>query len=428
MEKLNIFSKSTKLQKSLFYQYLILYVITAFLPVALASVSLFFSYKALKQEIISSNQSATALVKDTFDTKLTELDSVLQQIAQEGALTQYHLQEDPSEAVKCLERFVSLQDCLDNIVITSRNGNCLYTASGVIRDYDVKYHSFVNDYVQSGSSPEEWINVLRQADHKIYVSVNNKINKPQYLYLFSPVYTNFLYDGSATNRSVALIINQNFIHDLFRSSQTTKEENILLLDSDFNLLSYFSQSLPQTDILSICEKLKEYNYDSENMYFESGDGNIFFISHSIESGLYYVRFLPTDIAYQSLQVIKTYTILILILVSIIGILLIILGMKRNFLPIHDLAKSILDQTSETSRYANELELFKQTYKDNVALSQTISHSKQSIINHFLAVLVQGNFNTEEAFQNACKNIGIDFNLSYYCVCCILIESDIVIKI
>lgn len=422
MAKHTTFSKSNKIKKSLFRQYLTLYIITAFLPAALASISLNFSYRALEREIVTSNQIATTLIKEILDTKFNELDSVLQQISQEVYLTQYHLKEDPADAVSCLRRLTSLQDCIDNVIITTRNGNCVYTATGVIRDQDLGYHSFINDYIQSGMTPEKWIADLRQTTLPVYVYANT-IKNPQYLYYFSPVYSNFAYDGSTLSRTVALLIKQEFIRDLFRSSQSTNEESILLLDSNFNLLSFFSQNSQFEEINAICEKLKEYELNEDTTYFESEDGIIYFLSYSTDSELYYIRFLPKSVAYQPLQEIQTYTTIILFIVVIIGLLLIFWGMMKNFLPIHNLATSILEKETENSRFVNELDLFRQAHEDNIILSDTLNQSKQSLINHFLAMLIQGNFSTEEAFQNACNNIKIKFNLPFYCVCCVLFESN-----
>ena len=300
MAKHTTFSKSNKIKKSLFHQYLTLYIITAFLPAALASVSLGFSYRALEQEIVTSNQTVTTLIKETLDTKFNELDSVLQQISQEASLTQYLLKEDPTGAVSCLRRLCSLQDCIDNIIITTRNGNCVYTSTGVIRDTDLSYHSFINDYVQSGLTPEKWLDDLRQTTAPVYAYANT-IKNPQYLYYFSPIYSNFSYDGSSISRTVALLINQDFIRDLFRSSQSTNEESILLLDSNFNLLSFFSQNIHFDEINEICQELKDYNPNKGTTFFESEDGIIYFLSYSTDSELYYIRFLPKHRVFETLN-------------------------------------------------------------------------------------------------------------------------------
>ena len=413
---------------SLLGQYLLVFFVTAFVPATVACFSLFFSFRTLKEEIINSNQAATRLIQQSLDIKINELSNMMLYISENPTLTRYALQNSPIRAIDTLSQLVSLQECLNDIIIAAEGDPTVYSSHGKIKETALIYHSFITDLIENNYSLQEWAEQLNTVTEPFYWPTNALDNTPKYLYLFSPVSTNFQYNSGNSTRTAALLVYQEFIHDLFRSSQTTMEENVLLLNSNFEVLSFLAPQATTEDIRNICVSLQHSPQSVQKGYLESKDDNLVFVSHSPETNLYYVRFLSKAIAYQSIYHTLTLTMIILIFALIIGILLIFWGTKRSYFPIRTLADWILDKQPEKSDVKNELVLFRQAYEDtfekNAALSETMNLSMQGLINHLLTSLIQGNFSTHEAFLNACNNLGIYLNKSYFCVCSILFEQSI----
>ena len=64
--------KRHALKSSLFRKYLLLYFLAVFLPAAIVSVVAGLSYRALKEEVIQSNQMSVRLIQKSLDVKLME--------------------------------------------------------------------------------------------------------------------------------------------------------------------------------------------------------------------------------------------------------------------------------------------------------------------------------------------------------------------
>lgn len=413
---------------SLFNKYLLLYFITAFIPAITACGSLFFSYRTLKEEVIRSNQTSVQLIQQALDTKIRELDNTLQSIAENSALTRYSLMNSSLNAIDSLKEIISLQDFLGDIIITVRNEDDFHSSIGKFDREDIVHQRFMKNLTQNGYSTNEWIDIMHSVTTTTYWPVNAFDHTPDYLYLFSPVYPSFEYSDQNTSRTVALLIKQEFILDLFRSSQTTIEESILLLNSDFELLSHLSPQASKEDILEICEYLQAHPEAVQEGYIKLNNDNLLFLSKSDETDLYYVRFLPEQTAFRTIYSIRTYTLLILALVVIVGILLILFGMRYSYAPIRALADWVHSNQPANTEIGNELTFLKQSFDDafaqNASLSQTIDNSKHGLIDHLLTALICGNFSTEENFQNACRNLSIRLDQKFFSVCSMLIEENI----
>lgn len=411
----------------LFGQYLLLYFMAAFIPAVIACGSLFFSYQALKEEVVHSNQASVKLIQQALDTKILELENTLLVIEQDPTLTRYALKDAPLTAIASLKKTTSLQDFLSNIIVNVRGKNDFYSASGSYSFSDLQYQSFMKDLSRNEYSDEEWLDMLNSVTVPTYWPVNAFDNVPEYLYLFAPMNSAFQYTNQYSSRTVVLLIKQQFIQDLFRSSQTSMEENILLLNSEMDLLSYLAPRETETALLEICAYLKNHPEAAEKGFLKLENDNLLFISQSQDTGLYYVRFLPEKVAYEPIYNIRTYTIAILLLVVIIGILLITFGMRRSYTPIRTLADWVRSKKPDDTEIGNELTFFKQVFDDafekNASLSQTIDKSRHGLTDHLLTALIRGNFSTEETFRNACKNLDIRLDKKYYSVCSLLIEES-----
>lgn len=421
---------------SLFTQYLSLYIITALIPVLTICPLLFLSYHALKTETLYTNTAAVHTIQKSLDTKFEELDKMLICIGTNSSLTSYSLKNKPIEAISTLQKIVSQQDFVNDILIMENNNDYIYSSTGryfkdnIVQDY-------MTDLLKKGYSYEEWISQFQKSTAS-YWPINNFENLPDYLYLFSPVYAlhesliSYTETSYPTSRTVALLINRDIIQNLFCSSQTNMDENILLLDHDMNLLCMLVQNSSLESAKTICNYLKTNPdfFENNNGYIKLNE-NLFFITRSDDTGLCYVRFLPCKIAYQTIDRIRTYTLIILSIAILVGIILISFSMKRSYTPIHSLADwaqnhmpaNITKRTEETQ---NELSLFQSilshSFEENLSLTQTLNDSKQGMIDYLLTALICGNFTTEEAFHNACHNLGISLEHQYFCVCSVIFEN------
>lgn len=424
-------NKEKKTQsKSLSKKYLRLFLATAIIPTFIVSLSLFRAFQALEEEVINSNQASTRLILQSLDIKFSELNNTVLQMSTDSTLTRYSLEYRSATAISTLKQLTSLQNCLDDIIILNKDSGVLYASKGKLEVSELTYQSFMKSLVQIGYSPEDFFQKLANTHELDYWPVNAIEHTPSYLYMFTPIYNSFQYNSGDSTRTAAFLIKQDFLHNLFRSSQTSMEESVLLLNSDFEVLSYIAPNSTGDEILAICEKLQSSPQAIKDGYMSLEGKNLLFVSQSQQTGLYCVRFLSRSIAYQTLYSLGTFVAIILAIVTVVAVVLIIWDMKKSYLPIRTLADSIV--ATRPNHYhnkdQNELSLFKQAYDDayaqNKKLTQTIDQSRQGLINLMLSKLIQGCY-SQDAFRDACHNLDIQFDKPNYCLCSMLFEETLV---
>lgn len=414
---------------SLFKRYLTQFILVAYIPAIVACFGLLFSHDRLYDEVISANQASVKLIQQSLDPVIQDLGNVITRIDQESALTANGLRHDPLTALKSLEKILSQHSFLSDIIVKLRGEDYYYSAKGAFYSQDLKYQPFMIDLTKKDYSNEKFETTFDSISTFTYWPANAYNQFPSYLYVFSPLCTNFQGNNPSTSRVAALLIKQDHLKDLFQSSQTNMEENILLFNSQLELISQLSPLMSDDSVQQIKEQLQNAVLQTDVSFNLALDGidNIFFVSYSNTTKLFYVRFLPEDVAFQTIYQLKTTTFFVLLSVLLLGVFLVYVSMKRSYVPIKALADWIRGNHPTAPESKDELSLFKHVFdeviEENASLTQKISDSKQSLTNQFLSALIQGNFTEREAFLNACKNLDIDFDRKYYCVCSILIEKS-----
>lgn len=418
-----------KSKSSLFIQYLLIFSLVAIVPVITTCFALLFSHNALTEEVIQSNQSSLELVQQSLDIKIQEFINIPSLIEQNPSLTKSSLQNNPGNAISNIKEITSSHNFINNIIINIRDSNYFYSSKGTFHTEDLPVQTFMSDLLQNGYSCAAVISMINSVTTPTFWPVDSISNVPNELYLFSPVYnTEFQYESQNASRVSIFLVNRDAIHDLFRASQTNSEETILLLNSDKQLLTFFSSNVSTDTIWQICDYIRSSTDTSDILRLTiNGVENIIFISQSAQTGLYYVRFLPEHVAYQPIYQMRNISMVILAVVLVLSVFLIGFGIKRSYVPIRTLADWIQTKQPTMLNARNELLLFKkvfdETFEQNSNMSELISHSKYGLIDHFLKDLICGNFSSEIDFTAACRRLNIDFTKKYYAVACVLVESN-----
>ncbi len=414
---------------SLYYQYLILYLLVAFIPATIVCSTLFLSYNKLRTEVIQSNQSALTLIQHTVDTIMDEVDNTLDFIENDSTLTKYNLDTHPYTALISLKKTVSAQPPISNIILHAQGTEEYFTSNGRFSLSDLEKQTFCKDLMSNGYSADEWGDMINTVTVPTFWPTNSFNSSPQYLYIFSPVLYSFYNNVSTPSRTVVILIDREYIQKMLLMSQTDMDENILILNSDLEVLHYQAPSVSEKALLQICEYMQNTPSTSSgahNMIID-GEKNMLFLSHSDDSGLYYVRFLSEKTALHSANMVLIYILITVFVVLIIGIVLIFLCIRHSYAPIRSLADKMISSHPQPVTPKNELLLLEQTFdkifENNSSLSAALDKSKHGLINQLLSSLILGKFSSDETFHNACKNLGVPFQKRFYSVCSILIETN-----
>lgn len=410
--------------KSIRKQYILLYCCAVFIPVLIVVFSLFQTNATLKDEVIKTNRTSVSMIQKALDTTLMELDNVVEILRIDPSFSVYELRNNTAVASEAIRRLANSYNCLSQVVITVDGSSRLYTSNGWISSDSIGNQTFFAGLAEAGYTEEEWLALAMDASENTYWPANARHRSP-YLYLFVPIENR---SNPSGNKTATLVIQQQYIEELFRSSLSNSKENIVLLDGEFRVLSKLNLSVSNEDLFAICQHLKD-NPDLVDAGFgEIKDQDaLFFISRSQETGLYCARILPTQVAYQGINLQGLYTVLILIFAVAIGILLITTAIRRSYTPIRSLADWIRGRQEVDGDIQNELALFRAALDEALtqksSMTQMLDTSRQGLVDKLLGDLICDGFDTEEAFHQACKDLDISLNKPYFAVCSLLIENE-----
>ncbi len=406
-------------RSSLLPKYILLYALAVFVPFIVVTSSLVQSNRALEDEIIHSNQASVKLIQTALDSTLMELAGALDSMSSNPELSGFALSKNPESASAELKKIVDSHACLSEVFLTTEADRLLYTSTGSYTALELSSMGFMKELAANGLSTEDWFSLANHTDRPTYWPGNSPTPSSD-LFLFAPL------EGGG--RNTVMVIRQQYIHNLFRSSSTTTFDSILLLREDLQLLSLLTTDITYDNALSVCKYIRENPSILDDGYALLGDGDtLLFASRSAVTGMCYVRFLPKDVAYRALESQQIYTVIMAVAAVAIAVVMIFFAIDRSYSPIHSLAVWIRAQQPDTFYSSqNELAMVRMAldnaFSRNEVLTQTVSSSRQGLVDHLLSNLLRGRYTTEEAFLSAAKQLGIPFGKPYYAVSILLIEE------
>ncbi len=412
---------------SLLSQYIILYTLIVFTPALIIFVSLLLSNKTLEKEIINNNQTSVVLMQDALDNMFQGMDSTLDHLGANASFSRFSLASNPLQATESLRNVVRSNNHLVEIVVNSKNDTWLYSSEGRHNESSLQESEFLSQYLAGGGNIEGWLSTLCECTGKTYLS-GNGFDPDAPLYLFSPIFYEYQAHTATPVRRVALIIDRQYINDLFQSARATDAENLLLLNSDMEVLSALTGDNGNSTAMQVSDFLKRNPGIIEEGYGQlSGSDLVIFVAKSESTGLCYVRYLPKAAAFQSLDRQIIYTVAMAVLAFVIALTLIFMAIKQSYTPIRNLASWIRDrQPEETSGSQNELTLFQEAlnsaYTQNEGLVQTVNLSRQGMLDYLIGNLINGTFRSKNDFLTAFRAHDVNPDKPYYAVCSILIEE------
>lgn len=413
---------------SLLSQYILLYIFVVFTPVLIIFFSLLQSNQTLEKEIISANKTSVTLVQDALDNMFQGMDHTLKYLGANAAFSRFTLADDPVHATEALQNVVDSSNHLKEVLLFSRGDPWLYSNEGRQDESTLRHSAFLQQYLDGGNTVEQWTEQLRSCRNKVYLT-SDGFDAASPLFLFSPIFYEYQDQSDNPVRCAALVIDQQYISYLFHSARTTDSDSLLLLNGNMDILSSLTKDEDNDTALQIADYLKANPAIVEKGYGELQNSDLLlFVTKSENTGLCYVRYLPKDIAFQSLDRQILYTVAMAVLAFVIALTLISMAIRRSYTPIRKLASWVRDQKpEETPESQNELTLFQEAlntaYTQNEELAQTVNLSRQGMLDYLLANLINGSFRSKDAFLAAFQAHGIDPDKRYYAVCSILIEED-----
>lgn len=403
----------------LFWNTFVLYACAVFLPIFVIAIVIHFNYfVVLEKEIDQSNRNYLNTIMNIYDLQFEKLNSLSVNFETNPSITLYQIRTSPMTAIEELKKYATSQDVITDIILYERNKDKFYTTSG----------TYFFDFLPSYCNFTNWDQVLfREA---LYTQ------KPFYKYVETPTRSYIFYitplpkSFSNPSRTVVFVIDNERMKGLFNMPLETNHEKVLVFDRNYNVVSVFSDVGVQTihELQKILEQKQaafsgSIMMDNEKMYFT--------VMHSVYTGMYYVRFLPEINVMKNLR--NTQMILSLVIVALLlaGSIIVYAGIKTNYSPIRKLAISVtkaLNKDADNFEKANELNVINNAFIELTEFKNRMevisSQSVKAMKDLFLSSMLKGSFETREALNHACSNIGIQFTKNMFQICTFLFEEPL----
>lgn len=123
-----------RIKKSLFYRYLLSYLLITAVPLLLLSAVLYRNSVAnLRQEVEASNISKLTQVKNLVDQRMNELSHIAFRISQDNRLSRFQLGKGEYQAIEAVEelrKYKANSILIDHLFLTFRDDDHIYSSAG----------------------------------------------------------------------------------------------------------------------------------------------------------------------------------------------------------------------------------------------------------------------------------------------------------
>lgn len=414
-------------QKSLFYKYLLSYLLIFLIPFTTISI-IFYSMSTnnLHEEIYRSNISKLEQVRDILDDRIREMRNLALTISNDSRLTSYMLNQPYSskEGINELTRYQISNSFIDGLFIKYHNDETTYSSKGV-SEIDIILSNTYKLQPKASISFKENLEAITSEDIQLYdlETIGEQFSKLiSYTYPIpynSPV--NYGIVTFLTNTSTLKKLVGNVLGDFMGSVYVLSEDDgILITNSQKNALSlsdFKDFTYGTTGVIDQKVKNEEYS---------------FVAAHSDLSDWTFVTAMPTAQFYQKMSSMKTTILVMLFIIAILGVGVTIYLSLKQYQPIQKLSQYLKQKTQNSvylkTKKANEFEKIKQTiefiYEDSEKLREKINIQQPFVREQFLLELLKDNFTEKTGMEGLSQEIQISFSGNYFFVILIAFNEKI----
>lgn len=401
---------------SLFYKYLLSYVIILIIPIVFM---VYFVYNqfigVLKDELIANNVNTLNRVMYVVDTNLKQLQSLQSQMLMNRSLNPFYALKDPNvalDAVSELKKYTTSNTFIKEAAIYFHGDQYIYTSSSsftvpffINNAYKYKNWSeqdFTKD-INSVKSP-----VIRPAED---VALYNGSETTRYITFLCPL------SGTGINPTTTAIfmIDENFFTKIMSNSLNEFNANSVILDQNNQIIT----SLKSTEYIPSINYYKYVNtQETQATEIIEIDNQQFLLSivKSKETGWKYLSFTPLQAIMKKSVSIQLKFLITLVTLLLIGSVVVYYNMQTNYKPIRQLKMYTDKIWGENTRPGNEIDAVRGAIDYLSTQNSKLIESTQNASKEFILLnLLKGRIRTLEEFNKLGHDFGIKLKKPLYCV-------------
>lgn len=409
---------------------LISYIAILLFPVAIGT----YLYQRV-EHIMAENANRTNLglldqIKLVAENRFAEVDSLSVQLSfnpkLQWALSNYENDYSKSqfnlvEIMKDFRNVNKVSSFIDNFFVYFKNTDSVLTTSG---KYDSPF--FFSKILMYQQQNVDWVkkNLLTGNPNTTYLPVASIKEGERMSSVIT--YVQSLPIGEKVNVKGYLVVfikEQEFEHLIAQIEKVNNSSISIIDDKQQIIMSTDKEHRLSGELLA---KLGDRGGYDDNAFMQ--DGKKMMLSYtSGENGWKYVSIVPKHMVLEQVIIVKNMALTLLLLCLIAGIVAAYIMAYRNYSPIRDVVRTIMQDNNETQRNDNnEYDYIKQSILRSLGeknqMRQTLTQQAPVIQANFLSRLIKGHIEGSSLQDDSFKFMGLRFDHEYFGVILLEIED------
>jgi AraC-like DNA-binding protein len=415
---MNLFRKS---KNRLALKFLISYALILLIPLSVSAFAYREAAKMMSEDVLNSNMSMLEQTRDVVDSRLEEVNKIVNQLSLNTKVRSLGNLKSPLEAndhynlrelTRELMKYTVTDDFISTFFITYKNSGIVVSPTSY---YDLTF--FYDTFFKFGDfNFDRWNNEILGAKYldNYIPSTNIKFEEKN----FSGItcVRTIIKEYTTDNVTLTLFIDEKDIQKLLGKINYYKNGWVYIIDGKGNILTQVSENTNEFNPVEIPK-------DSTSGHFERKIGKedlTVVYANSTRNDWRYVSVVPSRIVMDRVRHIRNISLGVFLFSLILGILIAIYLSYKKSRPILE----ILQMTGGTSENnsnekVDEYEVIKTTFSDmivkNNGLEQAIKAQIPIMKSAFLNNLIKGEYRTEAELVNIMKQIGLNIEGENYSV-------------
>lgn len=368
----------------------------------------------LTEEIITNNLNNLSKVQYVIDGKITQLETISNQINLVPKLKSYEMKNHwikASTIKNTLCHYVTTNGYIDNIFIYYHGDEYLYSSTS---SYTFKMFKAIYNYT-NWSTEEMYEDIVGLKRSQLRVSENIIYNKKYF-----KKYITYLYPlnmNTSIQGTIIYMMPEESFQSVLKDTINTYSGNSFILDNNNNIITCLKDSpyLRSEDFSTYLKNI------TVNQYTETVtlDNEEYFLTYvkSPETNFKYVSMVPIDKVMGKVNHTKNRIFYSLIIILAVGVIVIYYTMHKNYTPIKQLKNYAVDLIKPEKQGMNAIEILRSTMdtltSENNQLSSTIKDNTSAAKDYLLFCLFKGQIDTNEDFNRKGEKINLLITKSCY---------------
>ncbi|WP_195574342.1 helix-turn-helix domain-containing protein [Paenibacillus sp. 1001270B_150601_E10] len=417
--KVNRMWKSSMTRRSVFFTIFLSYLSIVLIPVSIGGIFYHQVEQSMVQNAIRTNTGLMEQFRQITESRLKDIDQLTNQIAIDPTVNWLlnNAGKDTIEqrlkvidTLKELKKYKSTSSFIDDFFIYFQ-GNDTVVSPEMKADASLYFTSILSYPNQSNTWVRE--HILKGLHHQVFLP-SETINEPSsntraITYVQSLPYN----DISDIKGQLVVLIQEDRLRQMLTQIEGVSDGSFAILNQQGHVLMSTLNRQMNWDLVKKLNQGGSYHelqLSGESMIVSEVKGS---------NGWRYLSVIPKTIVLKDVLVFKKWTMVVISIGLIIGLLLSYTMAYRYYQPIRDVIAVLAHRAPKEMRYRDEYELIKQsvmhTMDEEEKLRQTLADQSPVLKANFLSRLIRGHVDLTHGVPETFRFMGVQLDHPYYCV-------------